>query len=299
MQVIRPESSEGARLQDIGNPLRYFTSQQAEKSAAPEDLLTAKAVTQVKDRDTLSPAGQSVAELKAIIERLSAAESPDEVKSALEALQAFVQDKTNASMIGGALGELAAMASEALDMIEKDPTALGSGFSFDFNASFVQQTVDSESFYQNVTSFSFSFSFRTDNTAMNGALDFSESLSFDGEQLSYSSSENISVNMVTFNANLDTNPILNRFLTLTEKLTGIDMAGLFEPKEDTAEETIGAYRKTSYETLLQINYSRTEALLQLHNSLIERLREFFEESTDKLPGTPLEALEATTEPEAA
>lgn len=301
MQVIRPETTgAGPRSTDLTSPIRYFAQNMAEKTAAPADILTARAVTQVEDSDELTPAGQAMVDLKALIKNLSEAETPDEIKEAMEALQAFVAENTNAELIGGAVGELADMLAQVMEVIEKDPSALGSNFSFDFNADFSQQTFQSGDYQQNITSFSFSFNLQTDNTMMTGGMTFDEEYSFDGTTLTYESTEQVTVAMITFNADLETNPILDSFLKLTEKLTGVDMSGMFE-KPEVEEEPYadGAYRKTSYYELLQIQYMQTAASVEMTEKLIDKLKEFFEEAQNLPPKTPLEAMEQQMEQAAA
>lgn len=248
------------------------------------------------DVATINPMAESVADLQTLIEKLTTATTSHDVQDALLAVKDFVSDKTNAGLIGGAIGELVNMADAVLSQLENDPEALGGGFSFAFNANFSQQTIDTQNFYKNVTSFSFSFSFKTDDTQMNGSMSFKESLMANDKGVKYTAQENVAVSVVTFNANLEQNKALQAFNNITEKLTGVDLSAFFEDTQHAAPgkehpNRIGIYPVIATWELLSVQRARLEYTEQATQTLMERLQSLYNDSGSEASGEQ-EALSA-------
>ena len=236
---------------------------------------TQQAVTAAEDTESLRPTAQAMADIKALIDQLNQAVTPEETIDALRAVQTLVSNNTGANMIGGALGELSEMADSVLETIQNDPSALGNGFAFRFNADFRQHTVDTAGFYQNVTSFSFSFSFQSEAAMMQGQMSFDERFSATNKELRYESSEQVSVQMVTYNLDMNTNPVLDSFVDLTRKLTGIDLGGMFEEKPSKALPTLsgGAYVAIDFFERLKIRLKELADVSDSQQTLIEMLQQ--------------------------
>jgi|GEM_PF-2208583 len=234
MQTFRPDVLPTA----AGNTLPTVLSASALKSlaqdAAPVATETAQAVEASGDTAELNPLAQSIADLKSLIARLNDATTAQDVGEALEAVQDFVGNQTNAPLIGNALGELSKMADAVLTAIKEDPTALGDNFRFSFNANFQQQSYSSNDYYKNVTSFSFSFSFQSDNTVMTGNMASEELTEMTDKGMRYISNEAIAINMVTMNANLATNPVVETMNNLVKELTGIDLSAMLTAPQPEA-----------------------------------------------------------------
>lgn len=280
MQTFRPDVLPNA----AANPLPTVLSANALKSlaqeTAPVATVTEQAVEASGDSATLNPLAASIADLKALISRLNEATTAQDMGEALEAVKDFVNDQTNAPLIGGAIGQLSQMADAVMEAIEKDPSALGDNFRFSFNANFQQQTYSSDDYYKNVTSFSFSFSFQSDNTLMTGSMSSEELTEITDEGFSYYSNEAISINMVTMNANLDTNPVLEMMNNLIKDLTGIDVTAMLaaQPPEAALPEQPSSgfgvskpYVSISIYELLKAQLQQIESTQQTNEKLLTLL----------------------------
>ncbi|MCI5048995.1 MAG: hypothetical protein MRY32_01495 [Rickettsiales bacterium] len=251
------------------------------------DTITQNAVQAADDSTELSPLAEKQAELQAIIDRLSSATTALDVEEALRAVQDFAEDNTNENMIGTAIGQLAEMADAAMEAIQSDPGAIGGAFSFEFNANFSQRTIQTEDAYVQKTSFSFSFSFETPNTVMEGNMSFRESYKENEDGFSYKSNEKINVRMVTLNANMETNPAVEAFNKLTEAITGVDASSLFEPlpapepvaAEPQEQQTVPIgvtepYFPISAKELLQMKFEHLAIAHSSHHRLMFELSQF-------------------------
>lgn len=268
------------RPQDSGTQQLAFL----DKMKTPEGAVntdTARAVEASSDSTEVSPFAQAQSDLEALIERLTSATTSHDVAEALGAVKTFVNDNTNASMLGNAIDGLADMADSVLSAIEEDPSSFNGGFSFAFSANFSNQTIDADNFYSNKTSFSFSFSFSSEQTVMSGSMSFSENLKMNEQGLSYQATEAISMSVTTSNVNLESNPVLDAFADITNRLTGIDMAGLFEDDAEPAAAIGSNYRSVSVYERLQLQFSSISAISQANEELVEYLDNLREDALEQ------------------
>lgn len=265
-----------------------LAARDAARANAPADAVATQlpdAVAASSDVASLSPSAQSVADLRAVIEQLNAAQAPAEVVDALTAVKQLVNDSTNAGLIGGALEELEHLADTVLGALKENPEALGRGFSFQFQADFSQQIVDSEQFYSNVTSFSFSFRFQTESSLLEGQMQFDESLQMNDQGLRYESAEQIRVGLVTYDVNLASNPALDAFVNLTRHLTGLDLGEAFKGAEATATPAVpvfgGGYVALDFMERLKLQLEQLTDLYQQQERLIGLLEQMAPDESSK------------------
>jgi len=238
MQPFRQDllSSLGASRPSGDARLSALVSRDATEALRPvesaAELLMPSAIAPTEDSAELSTLGGSLADLQALIEQLNSAASSGEVGDTLRAVKDLVSNTTGASYVGSALADLADLADTVLNALESDPTALDGGFALSFNASFSQEATIAQDYEQQYTSFSFSFSLETADTTLTASGSYEESYVRDGNTLQYESYEDVSLSLVTLNANLATNPVLDAFNRLAEKLTGFDPASLLAPVEE-------------------------------------------------------------------
>lgn len=269
--------------------LSQIGSLSAERAESSAGVLTADAVAPVEDSTELSPLAQSVADLQSLIERLNSATTALDVEESLLAVKDFVTDNTNAEMIGGSLGDLAQMADDVLGAIQNDPEVLGDSFALSFSAKFSQKIVSNDNFYSEKTSFSFSFSFQSENTAMKGSMSFDESLKLSDKGMHYQSNENVSVKMVTMNADLESNPVVDAFAKIAERLTGIDAfaaLGVKEPEVETEAPLINVsepYFPISPQELLQMHFEYLTIASNSHQRLMYHLNQLTGQGSQPAP----------------
>ncbi len=241
--------------------------------AAP--LQIANAVTSKSDTANINPMAQSMAELQALIERLNAATAPDAMSEALRAIKDYVKDGTNADFLGGAMEQLSKMADTVLAAIAKDPASVAGGFAFAMQGSFAQATTSSDDYYSNKTSFNFSFSYADARTSMAGNFSFDESLEMTGNGFKYQSSERATISLTTTNVNLDTNPVLQAFLGITNSMT----SDLFDLNQTGLEEAMlqaGSYRQASVIELMQAQFASLDKARDNTESLIDMLEKLMQ-----------------------
>lgn len=277
MTTIRQDLLQSQPRENYSNALaRFYSPQQLKQSAAAAPAIetqTEQAVQAVGDSASLRPNAQAIADIKSVIDQLNQATSPDAVVEALNAVKTLVQNNSAAGLIGDALGELSSLADTVLGAVAKDPSALGSGFAFHFQGNFQQQTQNSENFYQNISSFSFSFSYQDDQTKLQANLSFDEKLSISDTQLKYESRQQVKVHLVTFNIDQNTNPALKAFVDLTQKLSGIDLSSaLGAPSAKPASSRAnGPYVVQDFLERLQLHLKELTDLSTSQKALIDLL----------------------------
>ena len=245
-----------------------------ERLAAPaEETQTPDAVQAAGDSVEVSTQADRMTQLQDIIARLTKDTDADAVTDALRDLKQFVNKNTNAEFVGGVLGDLANMADAALKAIEQNPSALGGNIEFGFSASFNQQNFQSGDYQQSYTSFSLNFSLRTDNTVMSGSVNYTESLEATSNSLRYERSESASLSMVTYNTDIDSNPVLAGFNKITGSLAKQAMEALMGQQEAMKEALAPAsnYSPLSFMEKLNEQFNVLENALQQSSVLTEML----------------------------
>ena len=189
----------------------------AAKSA--EDNITLKAITALQDAVDIDPASESVAELQAIIEKLNGATTASQIRDLMGSLKRFVNQNSNASFSGDMLGKLGKMANDILQKMSDNPgESFQLALSFDFNL----QNISSENYYSEQKSFSFSFSFVSESTAINAQFNYSESTTLTKNSVRYLSSETAEISMTTKLGDVASVPVINGFAGLLSGIAGKD-----------------------------------------------------------------------------
>ncbi len=168
----------------------------------------------------IDPLAQTVADLRAIIDRLANASSGNDAKDVLSDLKNFVNDNTNSQFGGGILSGIGDIVDNVLDTLDSDPEALGNFVSFNFDFQFSQKSLQTSQTSLEATSLSFSFSLVTENTSFNADLNFSEKALQTPGAFKITSSESANISVVTNNVDLETNPALEGFLDIANNLLG-------------------------------------------------------------------------------
>lgn len=272
----------------LSNRCGYTNQPQAPTCEKPRDIVepqSEQAVQATSDTVEIDPMAQSVANLQSIISRLKQnGLSGEEIVNALKDLKSFVNDNTNASMVGTTLGKLADMADAFLEMATDNPSMLAGNFEFGFEASFSQEQIKTDNFYSNVTAFSFSMSFRNDETLFSASAAYSEKFTTKPGEVKYESKEQVTLKMVTLNTDLETNPALKAFVDITGSLTGTEAAALLGLKKEEAAEP--APRPVVRDHGNQHFFERMRALSGLAEkqlSLIEAMRQWIESGDEEVP----------------
>lgn len=190
-------------------------------AAVPTDLQ--QAVASTSDTTDINPLAQTMSDIDGLVKQINNASDQQDMEAALAAVKDFLSSHSHADMISDTLQELSQMASAVQEAIAKDPNALGEHFHFSVNADFGQQATYGQNYYKNVTSFSLSYRFESDNTLMTGTLSADESIEQSDAGMRYQSNQSVAVNMVTMNVNLDTNPVLKTMTNLIRGLIGVDV----------------------------------------------------------------------------
>lgn len=241
--------------------------------AAP--LETAQAITSAARADTVALSNETLANVQAVIARLNQAATAADASEALSALKDLVEQNTNAGQIGTALEELAGMADELMHMIESNPDAIGGGFSLKIQANFMHHAVQGSGYSQQMTSFSMRFNLVTGDTMMQGSMSFDEKLSITDNSLRYESAERVSLRMLTYNPDVASNPVMDAFNAITQKLTGINLAaGLGGQGEaDAPALSGGAYAMIDFFEKLKIRLEELADVSDKTQRLLETLAE--------------------------
>ena len=246
--------------------------------------LVPKPAEPVDDPVTVDPTAQSVADLRAIIDKLKNAVGGNAVKGALTSLKNFIDKNTGANFTGGVLGEVSKFVDNVLGALDKDPNALGS-FSLNINAAFTQSTVRSEDYYDRNTSFAFNLSFTSDNVSFNANLAFTEQLTKTADGVRYQSSESAQISLTGYSAARVDNPAAEAFSAITQLLLGQDPLAIVTGNTGTPTKppVAAAPTKPPAAQLQNILQQLQDRLKSLGNNsdaaetLIEFIRKFLEQ----------------------
>ena len=205
-----------------------------EQNTRPETAQTAQAVKPTDDIVDVREEAQNIAKLEEAIANVNRASTGGALQTALGALQGFLENNSFSEIVEEALGGLAKLADDLLSTIGSNPDVLDSAVALKLNADFNFQEIASDGFYSRDVSLNVTFSYADGDTAINGELNFAESILDNGTETFYSRQEEAALSLVTINADLEKNKALSSFINLAEAVTGINIQAMLEETQSAA-----------------------------------------------------------------
>lgn len=185
-----------------------------------DDAQSPAPVPPADDMVDVDPFAQAFAELQAIIERLADVSSGAGAQDALSDLKNFIDSNTGAQFAGGVLSEISDLVDSVLHTLEENPEALGNFVSFNFDFQFSHKSLQTDRSSLEATSFSFDFSLVSENTSFDAHLDFREKTLQTPGAFQSLTSESADISVTTNNLDLESNPVLEGFIDIANRLLG-------------------------------------------------------------------------------
>ncbi len=264
----------------------------SDNSAPVRDTQSDQAIVPTDDAAEFDFSNETMSRLFLLMDQLNEATSRGDLEELLEAIESFAVE-SNSRLIAGLLDEVQDLLRTTLGAVSND-AAFAGGFDFSFNVNVVQNSFSSEDYQQNLTSLSFSFSLKTDDTVLMGQATFGESYTITDNGISYASIESVTVSVVTFNADVNSNSVLDGFFDIASRLLD-DFAKVVAPEEaqpaitdQTEQQEEQMYYPISVNDLLNIEYHILKEILR-ENSYLIKLLEMLKAPAEQTSNQPSQA----------